>query len=43
MDAGDIWASQNFPISEGKSKVEIYNTLVSSTAEQLVIEAVRKF
>jgi putative two-component system protein, hydrogenase maturation factor HypX/HoxX len=26
MDAGAIWATENFPIKDGQSKVEIYNS-----------------
>lgn len=39
MDAGDIWGTQNFSISPDQSKVEIYNSLVSQTAENLIIKA----
>lgn len=38
MDAGDIWATQNFKLVSGLSKVEVYNRYVSDTAEKLVLE-----
>jgi methionyl-tRNA formyltransferase len=38
MDAGDIWASENFALKEGASKVEIYNKSVSSIAEKLILQ-----
>ena len=43
MDAGDIWATKNFQLSSGLSKVEIYNSKVSEVAEELVLEAISKF
>lgn len=43
MDAGDIWATENFPLREGLSKVEVYNTEVSRIAEKLVLRAVSQF
>lgn len=43
MDAGDIWATENFPLKEGLSKVEIYNSEVSRIAEKLVLQAISNF
>lgn len=43
MDAGDIWASRNFPIFASQSKIEIYNTLVSKNASELILECLQKF
>ena len=43
MDAGDIWATENFKIYPGQSKVEIYNTSVVKIAENVIIRALKSF
>ena len=41
MDAGDIWATANFPVRQA-SKASIYRREVSQTAIQLILETLEK-
>lgn len=43
MDAGDIWATENFPLTGAESKVEVYNTSVVTIAERLILKAIGLF
>lgn len=43
MDAGDIWASHEFPLDGTPSKSSLYRDLVTEAAVRGVLEAVEKF
>ncbi|RIB24823.1 tetrahydrofolate dehydrogenase/cyclohydrolase [Gigaspora rosea] len=43
MDAGAIWASENFLVPKVTTKTHLYNSHVINTASKLVLECVEKF
>ncbi|RNA05551.1 hydrogenase maturation [Brachionus plicatilis] len=43
MDAGNIWATENFQMPKNYTKANLYNSFVCQTAEKLVVDCISKF